>query len=158
MYMNFSRVINHVTCTWQMHALCIFVVTTVHVSFILSPSFSRRDDLVLASAAQWPQIYICSPYLLSRQIVSGTGPSIMDGHIILILHASYVPSQKRAHYGISAHSPRWAQFSVTNMRPYVATLEKGNSNGWFMRTKLQIHVIEVRSITNLPNSRRTKPS
>ena len=31
-----------------------------------------------------------------------------------------------------------------------------NSNGWFMRTALQI--IEVRSKNNLPNSRRTRPS
>ena len=31
-----------------------------------------------------------------------------------------------------------------------------NSNGWFMRTALQI--IEVLSKNNLPNSHRTKPS
>ena len=31
-----------------------------------------------------------------------------------------------------------------------------NSNGWFMRTALQI--IEVRAKNNLSNSRRTKPS
>ena len=36
----------------------------------------------------------------------------------------------------------------SNMRPCVAALEKGGSNGWFMRTELQI--IKVRSISNLP--------
>ena len=42
-----------------------------------------------------------------------------------------------------------------NMHPCVDALEKCSSNGWFMRTNLQI--IDVRLISNLPNSRRTKP-
>ena len=40
-----------------------------------------------------------------------------------------------------------------NMRPCVAALKKRSSNGWFMRTELQI--IKVRSISNLPHSCRT---
>ena len=40
-----------------------------------------------------------------------------------------------------------------NMRPCVAALEKRSSNGWLMRTELQI--VDVRSISNLPNNCKT---
>ena len=66
-----------------------------------------------------------------------------------------VPSQKRAHYGILATPHFGLNFLLRsnvylNMRPCVAALEKHtcSSNGWFMRTELQI--VYVRSISNLP--------
>ena len=56
-----------------------------------------------------------------------------------------VPSWKRAHYGILVHPPH----VYSNMRPCV-------SGPWFMRTELQI--VYIRSISNLPNSCKTKPN
>ena len=43
----------------------------------------------------------------------------------------------------------------SNMRPYVTAPKTRTSNGWLMRTEVQI--FKVRSINNLPNSCRTKP-
>ena len=71
------------------------------------------------------------------------------------------------HYLNSSRGYYWFQpcsSTVTNrgqpafIRPILhRTVDSNrNSNGWFMRTALQI--IEVRSKNNPPNSRRTKPS
>ena len=69
-----------------------------------------------------------------------------------------VPSQKRAHYGISDHTPHFGlNFLLrsnicSNMYPCVTAIEKSSSNGWFMRTKLQIVYMYIRLISNLPNN------
>jgi hypothetical protein len=83
------------------------------------------------------------------------------GAVIWLTGANTVPLRKKAHYGMSAHPHVWLNFLLrsnvySNMRPCAAALGKRSSNGGSMRTDLQ--KIEVKSISNLPNSRRTSVS
>ena len=60
-----------------------------------------------------------------------------------------VPSQKRAHYGILAYPPLWAQ-RLLEYAPMCSCPWKCSLNGWSMRTELQLVHVHVRSIGNLP--------
>ena len=98
-------------------------------------------------------VYIhCTLYLFNLSQVSIWTCIII---VCMLWHNYTAPLRKGAYYRISPPSHFGVNF-LLRFNVYSRLCAHRSSNGWFMRTELWI--VYVRSISNLPNSHKTKPS